>query len=180
MKRVLSISGGGMRGVIPARMLMEIERRTGRSIAQSFDLISGTSTGSILAALCVSPKAVPAAEALRFYYEAGPRIFKRGWLDFGVFGAKYSSADLARELRACIGEDLCRDALTKALIPTVDADKINAEFIKTWDPFYSDFHLAAASCASSSAQTFFPAFAYTHRGETRRRLDGGNHTNNPA
>lgn len=49
MKRILSIDGGGIRGVIPAVVLTEIERLTGRPIAESFDLVAGTSTGGILA-----------------------------------------------------------------------------------------------------------------------------------
>jgi predicted acylesterase/phospholipase RssA len=47
--RVLSIDGGGIRGIIPATFLAEVERRTGQPIASLFDLIVGTSTGGILA-----------------------------------------------------------------------------------------------------------------------------------
>ena len=47
--RVLSIDGGGIRGVIPAAVLTEIERRTDRPAAELFDLIAGTSTGGIIA-----------------------------------------------------------------------------------------------------------------------------------
>ena len=49
MKRILSIDGGGIRGLIPALVLAEIESRTGRAVGQCFDLIAGTSTGGILA-----------------------------------------------------------------------------------------------------------------------------------
>ena len=47
--RILAIDGGGIRGMIPAIVLAEIERRTGRRTAELFDLIAGTSTGGILA-----------------------------------------------------------------------------------------------------------------------------------
>jgi patatin-like phospholipase/acyl hydrolase len=47
--KVLSIDGGGIRGIIPAMILAEIEDRTGKPIAEMFDLIAGTSTGGILA-----------------------------------------------------------------------------------------------------------------------------------
>ena len=49
MKTILSIDGGGIRGLIPALVLAEIEKRTKKRVAQLFDLISGTSTGGILA-----------------------------------------------------------------------------------------------------------------------------------
>ena len=53
MKKILAIDGGGIRGIIPAVILSEIERRTAKPTAQLFDLIAGTSTGGILAlALC--------------------------------------------------------------------------------------------------------------------------------
>jgi patatin-like phospholipase/acyl hydrolase len=52
---ILSIDGGGIRGVIPAKLLAEIERRTGKRIAELFDFIAGTSTGGILAVGLTQP-----------------------------------------------------------------------------------------------------------------------------
>ena len=49
MKCILSIDGGGIRGIIPALVLREIERRTEKKISEVFDLVAGTSTGGILA-----------------------------------------------------------------------------------------------------------------------------------
>ncbi len=49
VKKILSIDGGGIRGVIPAMIMAEIESRTGKRIADMFDMIAGTSTGGILA-----------------------------------------------------------------------------------------------------------------------------------
>jgi len=53
--RILSLDGGGIRGLMPAMMLAELERRTNRPVAQLFDLIAGTSTGGILALGLVRP-----------------------------------------------------------------------------------------------------------------------------
>jgi len=53
--KVLSIDGGGIRGIIPAMILAEIERRTGKQIWEMFDLIAGTSTGGMLALGLVAP-----------------------------------------------------------------------------------------------------------------------------
>src|ERR687894_1010021 len=80
--KVLSIDGGGIRGIIPAMILAEIEDRTGKRIAEMFDLVAGTSTGGILALGLTKPgqggKAEYSAESLIELYETeGGRIFDR-------------------------------------------------------------------------------------------------------
>src|SRR3954464_5298965 len=80
--KVLSIDGGGIRGLIPALVLAEIERRTGRATAELFDLIAGTSTGGILACglTCPGEGGRPrhsAEELAELYRTEGPRIFDR-------------------------------------------------------------------------------------------------------
>ena len=59
--KVLAIDGGGIRGLIPALVLAEIERRTERRIGELVDLIAGTSTGAIIACALAKPRAMPAA-----------------------------------------------------------------------------------------------------------------------
>ena len=85
MVKILSIDGGGIRGIIPAIVLAEIERRTGRPTAQLFDLVAGTSTGGILALGLTIPKTTGAplytARSLAEMYEReGSRIFFRPFL----------------------------------------------------------------------------------------------------
>src|SRR5919198_1588171 len=73
--KVLAIDGGGIRGLIPALVLAEIERRTGRRTASLFDLVAGTSTGAIIACALTRPGAMPAAEAAALYEQDGPSVF---------------------------------------------------------------------------------------------------------
>ncbi|TMD99754.1 MAG: patatin, partial [Chloroflexi bacterium] len=85
MTRILSIDGGGIRGIIPATVLSEIERRTGRHVAELFDVIAGTSTGGILACGLTLPDSAghparTAAELVRMYVDEGPRIFPHEFL----------------------------------------------------------------------------------------------------
>src|SRR3954462_11298529 len=108
--RVLRIDGGGIRGLIPAIVLADIERRTGRRIAELFDLVAGTSTGGILACALTAPSeadpAVPrfAAEQLAELYETeGPRIFSRSLLKRitsveGLLDERYDDDGLERAL----------------------------------------------------------------------------------
>src|SRR5579864_9191015 len=100
--RVLALDGGGIRGVIPAMVLSEIEGRCGRPIATMFDLIAGTSTGGILALGLTTPDpAMPnapryrAEQLVQLYAEKGQVIFNRPfWYRlvtlFGLFGSKYA------------------------------------------------------------------------------------------
>ena len=169
-----------MRGVIPARFLVELEQRMQSSVFEHFDLIAGTSTGSILASLCGRPMPPYAERMLEFYYESGPRIFPRRWMNLGLSSPKYNQSSLQCELQNCIGPARCSQATRKILIPTTDADRIEAVFIKSWEDEWSDFPLWAAAASSCSAQTYFPAWTGGLRGKDLRHLDGGNHTNNPA
>ena len=74
--RVLAIDGGGIRGVIPALVLTELERRAGRRIFEMFDLIAGTSTGGILACALCAPDPLPASDLVELYTKEGPKIFE--------------------------------------------------------------------------------------------------------
>ncbi len=69
--RVLAIDGGGIRGLIPALVLAELERCAGRPIAQLFDLIAGTSTGGILACALGKP-GPPSAQELAALFDGKP------------------------------------------------------------------------------------------------------------
>lgn len=82
--RILSIDGGGFRGVIPAKIIMEFERISGKPMKDMFDVFIGTSTGAILATSLVAPT-TPGQQTNRFnlaqtlisYKENGPKIFKK-------------------------------------------------------------------------------------------------------
>src|SRR5215216_5033946 len=80
MQKVLSIDGGGIRGIIPAMVLAEIERRTGKRIAEMFDRIAGTSTGGILALGLTKPgqdggPEYSAKKLIELYETEGGKIF---------------------------------------------------------------------------------------------------------
>ena len=80
-KTILSIDGGGVRGVIPATLLQEIERKTGKRIDETFDLIAGTSTGGLLATYLAAPQRVGnragGTDFASFYANDRKKIFRR-------------------------------------------------------------------------------------------------------
>jgi uncharacterized protein len=82
---ILSIDGGGARGMIPAVILEEVERRSGRRISSMFHRICGSSTGSILACALAAPESAGstepmfrAREIVEIYRTLGSEVFSRG------------------------------------------------------------------------------------------------------
>lgn len=85
MKFILSISGGGIRGIIPAVVLAELENITQKPIAKSFDLIAGTSTGGIIASMLAVPgknqqPKYSAQKVVELYKDFGKTVFNQSFL----------------------------------------------------------------------------------------------------
>src|SRR6201991_1375070 len=78
--KVLAIDGGGIRGLIPALVLAEIERRSQRRIGELFELVAGTSTGGIIACALARPEPLSADAIAAIYEQEGPLIFDRSLL----------------------------------------------------------------------------------------------------
>ena len=113
--RILAIDGGGIRGLIPALVLAELERRTGRRMAQIVDLIAGTSTGAIIACALAKPEPLAAAAIADIYVQDGPRIFDRSLLKVitsvdGYLDERYDDAGLVASLRRHLGGARLADA----------------------------------------------------------------------
>jgi len=130
--RVLSIDGGGIRGVIPATVLAEIETRTQARIAELFDLIAGTSTGGVIALGLVKPSSddetrpqFAASELVDLYEKEGHRIFARSpWhhlvaLD-NLLDEKYESVGIESVLKQYFGDVPLSKAVTETLITSYE------------------------------------------------------------
>jgi predicted acylesterase/phospholipase RssA len=108
-KRILALDGGGIRGVLTVGMLREIETllraRFGDPklcLADYFDLIGGTSTGSIIAAGLALGMSVDEIHA--HYLRLGDAVFKRSLLRPGIVRAKFDAAPVSRALKSVFGE----------------------------------------------------------------------------
>jgi uncharacterized protein len=102
--RILSIDGGGGRGMIPAVILQEVERRLGQPISSSFDRLCGTSTGSIIACGLSAPKSagnrtprLKAGDIVKIYRALGKELFSRGSFNDTVIAPIEELADHDRE-----------------------------------------------------------------------------------
>ncbi|MDE2232548.1 MAG: patatin-like phospholipase family protein [Patescibacteria group bacterium] len=182
MKRILSIDGGGIFGLIPAAILSFIEHNSTKPSWELFDLIAGTSTGGIIA--CGLGIGVSADELVTLYRDYGSDIFSRDpeWiaetLD-GMVGPKYPADDLEKHLKAILGDRVLSSALTHLLIPAYQCDKPGPLLMKSWKT--PDFRLWQAARATSAAETYFPAMVMTD-GDNKQYVcaDGGTYANNPS
>ena len=193
--KVLSIDGGGIRGLIPALVLAEIERRTGRPTAELFDLIAGTSTGGILACGLTRPgpdgKPLHSAEELaELYRTEGPKIFDRSLLKKitsvgGLIDERYDDDALNAALATYLGDARLKDAVTDVFITAYDIKDRFAFFFRSsrarTDDTY-DFAMAEAARATAAAPTYFEPVEVTDAAGARTYplIDGGVYAINPA
>ena len=184
--RILSIDGGGIKGVFPASLLAGLETRylNSSSIADYFDLITGTSTGGIIALGLGA--GLKAAELRDLYLQRGQEIFPPGNAlsrrlrgASGFFKYRYNRAALTRAMDEHLGDLTLADSQSRLCIPSCDGRHGDLYVFKT--PHHPDYRLdfrekmADVAAATAAAPTYFRPFeqgGYTF-------LDGGIWANNP-
>lgn len=190
--KVLAIDGGGIRGVIPAMLLAEIEKRTGRAIAELFDVIAGTSTGGILALGLTKPDAkgqpaYTAAKLVDLYEVEGKHIFPKSSFSKirSLVNEKYPAIGIEAVLKQYFGETKLSQALKTVLVPSYDTELRHPYFFKSRKAKLDrdrDFSMATVARATAAAPTYFePLEAKTIQGAVSSTfIDGGVFANNPA
>ncbi len=179
--RILSLSGGGVRGIFIAAALAEIER-TGKRVREHFDLIAGTSTGGLIALALAFDQ--PASRILEQYQKHIPAIFpvRRFKKLRQLFCSKYDNKPLAKAVREIVGSaELLGAAKNRLCIPAVHYDDMWPTVLKTrhHTNYVRDHQLPAwhVGMATSAAPTYFEAF----RSEDGRTFwDGGLWANDPT
>jgi patatin-like phospholipase/acyl hydrolase len=196
---ILSIDGGGIRGIIPAAILVDLAARLdGLPLHKAFDMIAGTSTGGIIAAglTCPHPDgstkaACTPAELLALYVDHGGKIFEKNPIlglinPFGLNDPRYQADALESRLKAQLGLAATLDkGLTKVLIPAYDIKQRQALFMANTDKENSNFRFWEAARATSAAPTYFPPALIERIGEKNKDkrfvplIDGGVFANDP-
>lgn len=190
MKRILSIDGGGIRGVIPALVLAEIEDKTGRPTAENFDLIAGTSTGGILALGFSKDDGngkpqYPAKALADIYRKRGKEIFHRSlWKGVssvgGIGDELYSHKGLENVLDDFFGDEPLGAGLTRTLVTTYDIQERRPLFLKSWKDDHRAVKMKQAARATSAAPTYFEPALTPIGGSTHALVDGGVFINSPS
>lgn len=190
MKKILSIDGGGIRGIIPAMVLAALEERTRVPTAEIFDLIAGTSTGGILALGLSRPDdegnaRFSAEDLVDIYENRGREIFDRSfWKGVtsvgGLTDEAYSHAGLEEVLGIYFEETLLRDALTNTMVTSYDIEAREPIFLRSWRPEYAEVSMRDAARATSAAPTFFEPTQVNVGYQMLTLVDGGVFINSPS
>jgi patatin-like phospholipase/acyl hydrolase len=185
---ILSLDGGGIKGVFEAAFLAEAEESIKPPLASYFDLIAGTSTGGIIAlglGLGISPSAL-----LDFYKSHGPYIFQRTgrrrlprWIYWckDKITSKYGQDQLRTALMSALGDAKLGDSRNRLLIPAfnLSAGEIHIYKTRHHPRFQTDYKVKAVdvALATTAAPTYFPVHRSPHG---MLMIDGGIWANNPT
>jgi patatin-like phospholipase/acyl hydrolase len=186
--RILSLDGGGIKGAFTASVMAALEADTGKAAADYFDLITGTSTGGIVAiglGLGLAANAI-----VDFYCKHGPTIFPSTSLVQRtrnslrqLFAPKHSHDVLKEALREVLGDRRFGESKTRLVITTYDANAGRIFLLKTahHERFKYDYRAPAVdvALATSAAPTYFQSSPFPdHAGASY--VDGGVWANCPA
>jgi patatin-like phospholipase/acyl hydrolase len=196
MIKVLSIDGGGIRGLIPALFLSDIEQRTSKPIAELFDVVAGTSTGGILALGLTKPgpdrKPQYAAKELVGLYETkGKEIFSRSiwhWIRAldNLIDEKYPAKGIDTVLEEYFGNARLKEVLTDVFITSYALERRMPFFFRSSRAKKQedyDFSIKKVARATSAAPTYFEPLKLPERADPKdyyALVDGGVFANNPT
>lgn len=185
--KILSIDGGGIKGLYSARILAEFENRFNCRVVDHFDMICGTSTGGLIAlGLSLS---IPAKEICTFYQTKGDQIFKpqntfKSFIKQLFISSKHSNQSLKSCLHEIFGDKVIGESKALLCIPAFSItngrpyifkyDHKEGELKRDNNTPYVDVALA-----TSAAPTFLPVVTIPSQGD-RQFADGGVYANNPT
>jgi uncharacterized protein len=183
--RILSIDGGGIKGIFPAAILAKLEERYlgGQSVAPYFDLIVGTSTGGIIALGLGS--GLTGKDMLSIYLEKGQRIFPPGrfarlWTSFRALSLyRYDRYALTEALDTALGTRTLATAGSRLCIPAFEGHHGEVYIFKT--PHHPTYRLDGSASMTTIGQATSAAPTYFQSVDSGgyRFIDGGVWANNP-
>lgn len=196
---ILSLDGGGIRGIISCIILRYLEEilqqkdHPNAKLGDYFDMIAGSSTGGILASVLLYPDDNKKArysikKAFELYTEKGEDIFNVSLWEslinpFGLFSEKISQDNLERQLKDFFGGLEIKDFIKPSLITSYDIENRRAKLFNTINAKQAqqNFLVRDICRATAAAPTYFsPAQIRSSYGQSFSLIDGGMFANNPA
>ena len=179
---ILALDGGGARGIYPAHILTRLERELSRPIGECFDLIAGTSTGSIIAGAAAA--GVEMQKVVGLFENQAPRIFSRKRFDWGLLRSRYKRQPLSEIVQDCLptlrmGEISTPLLITSSDISTGGVRVFKSSYLRDRGHEYvrdGDVQLGNAILASCAAPSYFDPMQV----DEYLLADGGLWANNPS
>jgi uncharacterized protein len=196
MRNVLSIDGGGIRGIVTAHILNNIEKllqkytnNKNEKLINYFDLSSGTSTGSIIIAILniKDKNGIPlynCQDVLNMYNNESQYIFKRTFIQkikslFGIIKVKYDNKYFKEMLKKYLKETTVQDTYTNTMITSINLNDMSLFLFKSYGSNHQ-YNLTDAVLASSAAPTYFKPIKLYKNNIEITLTDGGMGMNNPS
>ena len=189
-RRVLSIDGGGIRGIIPAMVIAHIEKCMGQPAHELFDLMVGTSTGGILALGLSRPGTDRVAQfsarrVVKLYEEQGEKIFEYSlWRKLRTVGGILEEAYSHEVLESILGKYFAGATLGDCEVPTMvtsyDIQNRRTVFLKSWHADHQPVLCRDVARATSAAPTYFEPKPLQTGDEASVLIDGGIFMNSPS
>jgi len=194
--RVLSIDGGGVRGIIPSELLARIERETGKPISSLFDFIAGTSTGAVIALALTKPaegdtgKPQFSAKDLVGFYERDSQLLfppKSPNKDetFLITQTRYSPDPPIHLFNQTFGKTGLEKSIIPVLVPTYNIKGKKPFFFKSWRRDTNRYTMSEVAGAAVAAPGYFPPVKLSYQTQSTQKkrtlvlVDGGVFANNP-
>lgn len=201
--RILSIDGGGIRGIIPGMVLVRLEEKLKlvsanpqAAISDYFDLFAGTSTGGILSCAHLIPAdknsnrpKYSAQEIVNLYFEKGKDIFDLNLAQkirsgFGISDEKYNASGIEKALQQYMGNTQLSELIKPCVITAYDIEHRKTVFFTQHSAIADkrkDFYVKDVCRSTSAAPTYFEcARIQNMKGENFALVDGGLFANNPT
>ncbi|KAI9071816.1 hypothetical protein K1719_046220 [Acacia pycnantha] len=200
---ILSIDGGGVRGIIPAIILEFLEKKLQElandenvRIADYFDVIAGTSTGGLITAMLTAPNKAnnnrpkfTAEQIVDFYKTESKHIFPpKGWQQRGIdylYKPKYNGEELRKIIKNTLEETKLSETVTNVVIPTFDMKQIRPHIFSSFrvrgtNVVEADVELSDICIGTTAAPMYLPPHYFEKDNREFHLIDGGVIANNPA
>ncbi|KAF8393902.1 hypothetical protein HHK36_020102 [Tetracentron sinense] len=198
---ILSIDGGGIRGIIPGTILAflesELQKLDGENarLADYFDVITGSSTGGLITAMLTAPNEknrplYAAKEINLFYFQNGPKIFSQDNCKLwnAIWGPIYDGKNIHSIIQKELGSKVLHETLTNVVIPTFDIKKLQPTIFSSYEVKknpHLDALLSDICIGTSATPVYFPPHYFEtkdSKGAYRKfnLINGGVAANNPV
>ena len=155
--RILSLSGGGARGILQSELLCRYEQQLGAPISSQFDLIVGTSVGGVIAAALAH--GVTAQRISNIFRDSMAAVFRPQNMGF-LRGPRYSFEPLRIKLNSEFGNARIKTLNRKLILVSATLDRFQIKLITNMDEVVgaeTDISLVDAALATAAAPTYFSA-----------------------